>query len=736
MDMAETFLNGIVAIELGDRQAVGACGSLLADLGATVILLETRGAASVRDSKWQHRAVTAAGKRSIACDPMSAADMELMRTAIESSDVVLTSSDMQPDRVRHAMQQAVTGAIVCDISAFGTSGPLAGRGHSDFLLQAMSGAMDTTGAADGAPTPTRIPLLEMTAAIYATAGVLAALRVRRRQGVSQRVEVALFDCAVTSLTTFLPGYFVGREPQRIGNRHPTMAPWNAFPAQDGWVLMCSGSDDQWRRVCELVGQPQLAAEKRYATPTLRVQEIAEIDAVVERWTRGFTVAECVERFNAAGLACGPVYTIADLAGEPSLTHRGMLRTVVDPETHAAVRVPGSVFRGSLCRGEVQRAIPLADQDRGFVMDLAQSRARRSNAVTGAAQSALAGVRVIEIGNYTTAPLVARQLAALGADVIKVEPPIGDVSRALPPHRDGQSYFFTLSNSGKRSVMLDLRSAEGKADFGALLAKADVLVENLKPGSLARLGFTEAAMARLNPRLVYCPISGFGLDSPYADRAAMDTTIQAMSGIMDLTRAGGVPYKTGISCADLAGGQFGLTAILAALEYRDRTGRGQMLDLSMQDGAAWLTHKAWNADTVAPACSTLVRCDDGYVAVESAAGTVMRILKRAGSDAESAVVDATGCKREDIVRALAEADVPSAPVLRVAEVAVHPQTVARELVVKGKTAAGVEWPLLACPIRLAATPTAVRRAIGALGADADEVFSEWLGAGEMRQAGNS
>src|SRR5207244_127265 len=122
-------------------------------------------------------------------------------------------------------------------------------------------------------------------------------------------------------------------------------------------------------------------------------------------------------------------------------------------------------------------------------------------------------------------------------------------------------------------------------FRELLVSADVLVENLRPGSLAKLGFSAQEILNINPRLVYCPISGFGADSPYADRAAMDTTIQAMSGVMDLTRSHGVPYKTGISSADLTGGQLGLVAILAALEYRDRVGRGQTIDLSMQDGAA-------------------------------------------------------------------------------------------------------------------------------------------------------
>ncbi len=737
--MADTFLSDLTVVEVGDRQAVGSCGSLLAELGATVVLIETGGAQSVGSNKWERRAAIAAGKHSVVIDPAVQTDVELLRQLIAKSDAVLASGDRQPAYISEAVQKNSGDAIVCDISAFGSSGPLASRGYSDFLIQALSGSMDTTGAPEGAPTPTRIPIMEMGAALFATAGVLAALRARRAQGITQRVEVALFDCAVTMLTTFLPIHFVGREPQRIGNHHPSMSPWNAFRASDGWVLMCSGSDDQWRRVCELIGCREHAAAERYATPTSRVQVNAEIDAIVEAWTRQRTVAECIERFNKTGLACGPVYTLADLYAEPALIHRSMICAATDPAAGAEIRIPGSVFRGSRCSGQTATAVPARGQDRGYVENLLRNRVTPPAAVKGVSMEGLsieskaprlplAGVRVIEIGNYTTAPLAARTLAALGADVVKLEPPVGDSSRALPPHRDGQSYFFTMSNSGKRSVMLDLRSADGKVAFRSLLEKADVLVENLKHGSLARLGFGEREIAQLNPRLVYCPISGFGADSPYRDRAAMDTTIQAMSGIMDMTRAEGVPYKTGISSADLAGGQFGVVAILAALEYRDLTGRGQAIDLSMQDGAAWLTHTMWNAHAPAPVTSTLVRCVDGYVAVESPVDAVEGILGTAGRTSATPVcVEAAGMRRGEAVGACERAGMQCAPVLRVTEVVAHAQTQARQLIVSGKTAAGAEWPLLACPIRLAATPAVVKRAIGALGADGDEVFAEWLGA---------
>ncbi|MBI3936129.1 MAG: CoA transferase [Betaproteobacteria bacterium] len=726
--MAEAFLSELLVVELGDRTAAGACGSLLAELGATVLLVEPTGIARAGDSKWLRRAVVAAGKRSIVIDPGQRDDQALLRLALANADVVVTSSDRQPAWVGDTLRHVPDGAIRCDITAFGSSGPLSGHAHSDWLVQAMTGVIDTTGDPAGAPVSTRLPIIELAGAIYATAGIISALRVQRMQGLAQSVEIALFDCGVSMLATFLPAHFVGREPKRIGNHHPSMSPWNAYRAKDGWVMVCLGSDDHWRRVCELIGRPELATDARYVTPTDRVKRNAEVDRVVESWTAQRTVERCVEQFNAAALPSGPVYRIADVLEDPSLVHRGMVRQVVDPLTGAMVRLPGSVLRGNRVSGRPAPAVSRPDADREWVRSLAGiGRDRAATPASGSPKAVLNGVRVIEIGNYTTAPLCARQLGALGADVVKVEPPAGDLARPLPPLRDGQGYFFTLSNSDKRSVALDLRTAEGKATFREMLAVADVLVENLKPGSLARLQFGAPEIARINPRLVYCPVSGFGSDSPFANRPAMDTTVQGMAGIMDLTRAQGVPYKTGISIADLAGGEFSLTAILAALEYRDRTGKGVAMDLSMQDAAAWLTHVVWNGGPTGISL-TLIRCEDGFVAAEASRGALASLGHGIVPDAmDEGVGSVPGTRRRELVDVLVEKGIAAAPVLAVGEVVMHGQTAARRLIVTGRSATGVEWPLLASPIRLSRTPPRVQRAIGGIGADGPDVMAEWLSA---------
>ncbi|MBK9605979.1 MAG: CoA transferase [Betaproteobacteria bacterium] len=196
---------------------------------------------------------------------------------------------------------------------------------------------------------------------------------------------------------------------------------------------------------------------------------------------------------------------------------------------------------------------------------------------------LAGLRVIDVTSHLAGPYCTWLLGELGADVIKVERPEGDPSRAVGPFANGQSLYFSSINRAKRSVVLDLKSDEGAEIFSRLIRSADVLVENLRPGAFARLGFPPERLAGLNPRLVYASITGFGQDGPLSDRPAFDIVVQAMSGMMSMTGPeGGEPVRVGVSIGDLAAGLFSTIDILAALFARGREAGGRRLDISMLD----------------------------------------------------------------------------------------------------------------------------------------------------------
>jgi crotonobetainyl-CoA:carnitine CoA-transferase CaiB-like acyl-CoA transferase len=636
-------LAGVVVAEWGDRLAVGAAGSLLAQLGATVVLIEPPTHPPARDDKWAQRDLTAAGKLSL----VARADDAALAHLLDTADVVLTSRDLDA-----AAPPASRDAIVCDITACGTEGPLAGQPLTDADIQALCGIADTTGASDGPPVTVGAPVIEMAAALYGASAIVAALRGRHAGAPGQTIAVALYDCAIHALTTFLPTYFGGRVPTRIGNAHPLLGPWNVFPTTDGWVLICSASDPQWQRLSALIGRPDLGADPRFARVHQRIAGRAELEPAIAAWSRQHTRAECLAAVGDANIPCGPILTLADLPDEPNLKHRAMVRTLRAPDGRA-LRIAGSPFRAGVWHGRVPERIPARDADRAAIMVLP---ARRAAPTSGSPRPPLAGLRVIEIGQYTTAPLAARHLLAFGAEVVRVEPPGGEPARAWTPGQDGLSYFFVMVNAGKRAVALDLASEAGQAGLAALLRDADVLIENLKPGALARLGFDAQRLAALNPRLIHCAISGFGEETAYPERPAFDAVVQAMSGLMDLTRGegrggDGTPYKAGISAADLGGGQVALLAVLAALLQRDRSGQGQVIDLSMQDAACWMTQGAWNppgrAQPPAPARAATI-----------------------------------------------------------ADTATHPHTAARGVLFERRDEAGKRWYMLGAPARLSATPMAL------------------------------
>ncbi len=208
---------------------------------------------------------------------------------------------------------------------------------------------------------------------------------------------------------------------------------------------------------------------------------------------------------------------------------------------------------------------------------------------GASGAPLAGLRVLELSRILAGPWAGQLLADLGADVIKIESPQGDDTRRWGPpfvdNPDGgrDAAYFHATNRGKRSVVIDFSTDEGSDEVRRLASEADVLIENFKAGGLEKYGLDYASLSGINPRLVYCSITGFGQTGPYADRPGYDFIIPGMSGIMDVTGPpDGEPQKIGVAFADIFTGLYSVIGIQAALAQRERTGRGQRIDMSLYD----------------------------------------------------------------------------------------------------------------------------------------------------------
>ncbi len=372
------------------------------------------------------------------------------------------------------------------------------------------------------------------------------------------------------------------------------------------------------------------------------------------------------------------------------------------------------------------------------------------------EAPLEGLRVIELARILAGPWAGQVLADLGADVIKVEAPEGDDTRRWgPPYieveGDRSAAYFHACNRGKKSVTADFTTPEGQALVKSLIAGADVVIENFKLGGLAKYGLDYASLAEENPGLVYCSITGFGQDGPYAGRAGYDFLVQGMSGIMDLTGdPEGQPQKIGVAFTDIFAGLYSVIAIQAALAARNRTGRGQHIDMALMDCATGvLANQAMNffATGTAPrrlgnahpniAPYQVFSVSDGEIILAVGNDGQFRRcckvvgLETLGSDPRFATNDArvanrqsltealgaalAGWERDALLAALEAATVPAGPINRVDQVFDDPQVIARGLRIDPE---GV--PGLRSPIRLSESPLRLERRAPKLGEHDTEI----------------
>src|SRR5256885_2504570 len=257
----------------------------------------------------------------------------------------------------------------------------------------------------------------------------------------------------------------------------------------------------------------------------------------------------------------------------------------------------------------------------------------------AARRALDGLRVLDVTQVMAGPYCAMVLADLGADVIKSEPPAGDSTRVMPGAVGLDSPSFNAVNRGKRGLVLNLKNAEGRGVFLRLARSTDIVIENYRPGVMAALGLGYETLAAENPRLIYASISGYGQTGPERRKGGFDLVAQGVSGIMSVTgEPGGAPAKAGVPLTDLGAGLFALVGILAALEWRHRTGVGQHVDTSLVDAgvamSVWEATEYLSGAGVPAALGSAhrmnapyqaIRCADGYITLGAANERLFRRL---------------------------------------------------------------------------------------------------------------
>jgi crotonobetainyl-CoA:carnitine CoA-transferase CaiB-like acyl-CoA transferase len=375
------------------------------------------------------------------------------------------------------------------------------------------------------------------------------------------------------------------------------------------------------------------------------------------------------------------------------------------------------------------------------------------------KSALDGLRVLDVTQVMAGPYCAMLLADLGADVIKIEPPTGDSTRRMPGAVGDDSPSFNAVNRGKRSVVLNLKSTDGRDVFLRLARSTDIVIENYRPGVMAGLRLDYTSLAGLNPRLIYASISGYGHTGPERGKGGFDLIAQGVSGIMSITgEPGGPPVKAGVPLTDLGAGLFALAGILAALESRHRTGVGQQVETSLVDAgvalSVWEATEYFSGAGVPAALGSAhrmnapyqaIRCADGYITIGAAnerlfhrlsdvlghpewtgapefADNASRVRHRAGLAARIEAITAAQPRGHWL--ALFEAhDIPCGPINDYAQVFADPQVLAREMVVETDHPTLGHIRTLGSPIKLSATPANPARRAPRLGEHTDDVLAE-------------
>ncbi len=334
-------LAGVRVVEFCQVAAGPFCGMLLADFGAEVIKVEPREGDGLR--QWppirngfsENFASLNRGKRSLVLDLKDPADRDVARALVLDADVLVENN-------RPGVMQRLglgwdwfgprkPGLVYCSISAYGQSGPRAAEGGFDLTIQAAAGVMSVTGEPDGAPVKCGVPLADFTAGLYGAFSIASMIARVRAGGLGGQLDVPMFATTLAIAALQTSEYFgTGRNPRKLGSAHPRNAPYQAYRARDGWFAIAAGNDRLWRAVCEVVAMPELLADERFASTTLRAAHQAELKDLLEARFADADAADWLARFAKAGVPGAPINGYAEALADPQALHLGLVQPMTMP----------------------------------------------------------------------------------------------------------------------------------------------------------------------------------------------------------------------------------------------------------------------------------------------------------------------------------------------------------------------------------------------------------------------
>ena len=543
-----SLLDGFCVVQIGPGLAAAVCGRLLADVGAAVMCVD-RGKSTPLADYLDHGKAMLTGDSPLVRNAIVAADM----IVCEGSPAQLRLAAHSPGSVR----QINATAVVVMISPFGQTGPDAENAATDLTLFCASGiARLLTGQVDDLSEPPIRPVGEQSAFLGGVAAACAGMHAALQTGgeVDVSIQEALATLAMTELARAgLTGKSGSRQRLTDGNG----ATVTILPARDGYVAISPREERQWQAWLGVMGFPDWAKDPRFAAKSDRIVHFDALHAKMSAWSRQYDKQWIADTAQAAHVPSFPLRDATEQFGSGQLKHRNFYRSM-DIAGHAAT-MPGPPFGLSLSRNACNMPQPAA----------------------GAMP--LSGIRVLDFSWVIAGPTATRYLAAMGAEIIKIEAPgRGDPGRATELH--------TVLGQGKRGIVLDLKKPDAVAIARALAAKSDIVIENFATGVMDRLGLGAAALQALNPNLLYVSASGLGRTGPEAGAVAYGTLLQCYAGFAGLNRHPDIPPRVGMAWLDPMCGLMLAFITAAGLWQLRRTGGVARVDFSMIEAMLWTMAK--------------------------------------------------------------------------------------------------------------------------------------------------
>jgi crotonobetainyl-CoA:carnitine CoA-transferase CaiB-like acyl-CoA transferase len=612
-------LEGVKVLELGHLVSAAYATKLMADLGADVIKVEEPNGDQARRrgpfpkgivDPEQSGLFLALNTNKRGCALDLPRDQDTLLRLVAWADLLIhnyTSVQMVDLGLDYDTFRAVNPRLVmCSISPFGLSGP-----HKDYKAYELTVAHGGGWAwlsPGGSDRPDLPPLkaagqqADFQGGVAAAVVALAAYYRALLTGVGEHIDFSTQAYIASFVDVSAPNYtYQGQVATRLGKR--VLYPWGIFPCQDGLMFLVVGEEDQWQRLLHLMGDPEWGQWDIFQGLANRTKNQDVLGMYLAEWIKNWKVEDLFRAGQEQRICFAPVFSMAQLATQAQLHARHFFVQVTHPRAGTLTHL-GAPYQLHEPWWKIRRPAPLHGEHNEEALNaLPQNTQTPKRSTQHAARSTrlpLEGVRVADFSWVWAGPFCAMHLAHLGAEVIKIESHVHlDLARRLPYYPTGMEpgvnrcALFNQWGQGKKSLLLNLSTAQGIAIAKELIMKSDVVLQNFATGVMDDLGLGYDELKKLKPDIIMASISGYGHTGPQRNYMAYGPAIPPLAGLSSLTGyEGGPPQEVGMAYGDPTSGIHAAVGICAALAARQRTGRGQHIEVSLWESVAALMSEGW------------------------------------------------------------------------------------------------------------------------------------------------